>query len=159
MEGYTNDDYETPEEFMGRLVQRFGRFDLDVCATERSAKADAFYDLALDGLRQTWCEDGTRAFMNPPYSALGRWVSKAVSEAEKGLEVVALILSSTDTAYWHNLIMPKAADILFVRGRIDFELGGIPQSNNRYLNTVVRWRAQLKRLDDAPYYGSFDARD
>ena len=139
MPEFTSDDYETPQEFVARLEARYGWFDLDACATEENSKTETFYTVEEDGLARSWAGDGKIIFCNPPYSALGKWVAKMASEAERGCTVVGLILASTDTNYWHGCVQGVAAEVLFVHGRISFELGGVPQEQNRYLNAVVLW--------------------
>ena len=153
MTDYTTDDYETPWAFVKRLEAIYGAFDLDPCCKTENAKAPTgLYTTGLDG---NWRDHGYNVFMNPPYSNLGKWVSKAAGEAQKGCQVVGLILSSTDTAYWHGCVMGRASEVLFVRGRISFELGGIPQNGNRYLNAVVVWEPWLVGCQTR--YGAIDA--
>lgn len=66
-------------------------------------------------------------FCNPPYGReIGHWVKKCYDESRKpGTVCVMLIPARTDTAWFHDYIYHKAADIRFVRGRLKF--GG---SNN-----------------------------
>lgn len=44
------------------------------------------------------------------------------------MTIVMLIPARTDTAYFHDWILDKA-DIEFLRGRLHFEVGGIPSKN------------------------------
>ena len=62
--------------------------------------------------------------MNPPYGrALPRWMSKAVTEVwtERARRVVCLVPARTDTAWWHRYVLPFAAEIQYLRGRVRFE--------------------------------------
>ena len=153
MPEYTTDDYETPWAFVRKLEAVYGEFDLDPCCTPVNAKAsNTLYEA---GLTAVWKEHGTNAFVNPPYSELGDWVLKMAYEAQMGMQVVGLILSSTDTRYWHECVMGVASEVLFVKGRIAFELGGVPQKNNRYLNAVVMWEPYLTLRETR--YGAIDA--
>ena len=43
-----SDEWATPPE----IVNALGKFDLDVCATARNAKAERFYTIEDDGLTQ-----------------------------------------------------------------------------------------------------------
>ncbi len=58
--------------------------------------------------------------MNCPYGrALGAWAAKCVAEAALGAEIVALVPSRTDTA-WFDTLFSRATATLFWRGRIKF---------------------------------------
>jgi site-specific DNA-methyltransferase (adenine-specific) len=56
--------------------------------------------------------------MNPPYGReIGKWIKKACSAS--GAKVVCLLPARTDTAWWHDYIMPHGK-IEFLRGRLKF---------------------------------------
>lgn len=60
--------------------------------------------------------------MNPPYGReIANWISKAVYESRtvRVIRVVSLIPARTDTAWWHNLVLPYAK-VVFLRGRVRF---------------------------------------
>ena len=44
------DEWETPQEFFGRLNEEF-HFTLDVCANDENAKCGKYYTKDQDGLR------------------------------------------------------------------------------------------------------------
>ena len=68
-----------------------------------------------DGLATRW--DGRRVFCNPPYGpGLAKWL-------ERGLEAnlaVFLIPARTDTRWFHDIVLPKAKEIRFIKGRLKF---------------------------------------
>ena len=113
-------DWSTPWEFFKEQEDKYGPFDLDVCATPENAKCANFYTQNQDGLNQPWVG---RCWMNPPYGReIGRWVKKATEEVHMLAEcVVCLLPARTDTAWWHNYVERSAASIAFIRGRITFE--------------------------------------
>ena len=45
-----SDEWATPWE----IVNDLGEFDMDVCATPENAKANHFYTIDNDGLKQNW---------------------------------------------------------------------------------------------------------
>lgn len=106
-----SDEWQSPPE----IVNALGKFDLDPCATERSAKAPAFFTKEQDGLKQDWFG---RVWCNPPYSqpALYRFCEKM---AEHGNGIL-LIFARTGNKVWQEIIFPKATAILFLRKRIQF---------------------------------------
>lgn len=116
--GWTSDDWATPWQVVDEYVKRFGPFDLDACAQPETAKAPAYYTKAMDGLRLPWIG---KVWLNPPYSDPGPWLWKARWEIKKGRAslVVALLPAATDTAWFHDYVLPHAA-VEYRRGRIRF---------------------------------------
>lgn len=115
--------WETPPEVFTPLDQEFN-FTLDPCAEESTAKCKKFFTVSDNGLYQSW--EGETVFCNPPYGRhLSKWVAKCVLEGrKKDTTVVMLIPSRTDTAYFHDYILPNASDVRFLRGRIKFLMNG-----------------------------------
>lgn len=106
-----SDEWGTPWE----IVHALGEFDLDPCATERSAKAPAFFTKEQDGLKQDWFG---RVWCNPPYSqpALYQFCEKM---AEHGNGIL-LIFARTGNKVWQEIIFPRATAVLFLRKRVQF---------------------------------------
>lgn len=111
--------WATPQSFFDELNKEFD-FNLDPCATPRTAKCADYYTEEDDGLIQDW--GGHTVFCNPPYGrAIKDWVKKCSEEAEKpNTIVVMLIPARTDTLYFHEYIYNKA-EIRFIKGRLKFE--------------------------------------
>jgi phage N-6-adenine-methyltransferase len=120
----TSENWETPQDLLEPLYNMFGAFDLDPCSptsNSRTApvKAKVYYTEANDGLSLPWFGN---VFCNPPYGkALRHWVAKAYEESRCGntQTIVMLIPARTDTTFWHQTIVGKAA-ILFLKGRLKF---------------------------------------
>lgn len=113
-------DWETPVAFFEALNKEFN-FTLDVCATSSNCKVKQYYSPADNGLMQDW--QGV-CWMNPPYGReISKWMRKA-SEAKA--TVVCLVPSRTDTAWWHDYVIGKGAEVRFIRGRLRFQ--GAPSS-------------------------------
>jgi site-specific DNA-methyltransferase (adenine-specific) len=111
------DQWATPRAFFDQWNALFS-FDLDVCADASNAKCPRFFDLEADGLVQDWAPE--TCWMNPPYGReIGRWVKKAYEDSLKGATVVCLLPARTDTAWWHDYVIPHAK-VHFVRGRLKF---------------------------------------
>jgi phage N-6-adenine-methyltransferase len=134
--------WETPQELLERLYEVFGVFDLDPCAPTRnrrmaSVKAKAYFKAEDDGLNLAWYGN---VFVNPPYGrALRFWVAKAHGEVVRGnaQTVVMLIPARTDTKFWHEHIVGKAA-VFVLKGRLKF--GGADQSAP-FPSAIVAWGA------------------
>ena len=96
----------TPPDLMADLEREF-HFDFDPCPTNPFT----------DGLFIDW---GKRNFVNPPYKDWQKWVAKGYEEHKKGKLVVFLIAARTDTKAFHEIILPFAKEIRFIRGRLRF---------------------------------------
>ena len=111
------DQWPTPQTFFDVWAARFV-FELDVCADAGNAKCSRFFSVDDDGLAQSWAP--AVCWMNPPYGReIGKWVRKACEESRRGATVVCLLPARTDTAWWHDYVIPHA-EVTFVRGRLKF---------------------------------------
>ena len=125
------DDWETPREFFETLNKEFD-FDLDPCATLKTAKCARYFTPEDNGLSKSWIgPEGGRVFCNPPYSKRTKekpgqedWIAKAAEEGAKpGAVVVMLLPARTDTIAFHTHIYKKA-EIRFIKGRLRFLTNG-----------------------------------
>jgi len=115
-------EWETPDAFFDRLDEEFG-FEVDVCATKDNAKCDIYFTPEVDGLAQSW--GGLTIWCNPPYGKdIGKWIRKCADHGAKGGVAVMLIHARTDTKWFHDLVVPNATEIRFVKGRLKFSNKG-----------------------------------
>lgn len=115
-----SDEWRTPPELYAVLNAEF-RFTLDPAATDGNHLCDTYFTAVDDGLVQSW--QGHTVFVNCPYSQSSAWLRKAqeeVSNRTKPTTVVALVAARTDTRVWHEIVMPYAAEVRLVKGRIRF---------------------------------------
>jgi phage N-6-adenine-methyltransferase len=113
-------DWATPWELFRRWDAAQGPFTLDVCAIAENAKCERYFSPEENGLAQAW--RGV-CWMNPPYGrVIGHWLAKAVVESRAGRarRVVCLVPARTDTAWWHDFVIPNGT-VYFLRGRVRFE--------------------------------------
>jgi hypothetical protein len=66
-----------------------------------------------NGLLRRW--DG-EVFLNPPYSAIRRWLAR-MAEHGRG---IALVFAKTDTVAFARYVWPCADAVLFIAGRLPF---------------------------------------
>jgi len=110
------DEWATPQDFFDKVVEEFGKFDLDPCCTVESAKARNFFTKESDGLNRFW---HGKVWMNPPYGReIGKWMKKAYESAVDNTMVVCLVPARTDTKWWHDYAME--GEVRFIRGRLKF---------------------------------------
>lgn len=100
-------EWPTPVAVYRALDAEF-HFDFDPCPLGGSQDG-------LATLLTPWY--GKRVFCNPPYGpGLSQWL-------ERGLEAnlaVFLIPARTDTKWFHGIVLPKAKEIRFIKGRLKF---------------------------------------
>ncbi|MZH03686.1 MAG: methyltransferase [Nitrospinae bacterium] len=90
-----------------------GTFDMAFIDADKITKKN-------DGLLIDW---GERNFVNPPYSRKLKeaFIERSVYFKNKGRLCVMLLPVSTSTKVFHDVILPNADDIRFLRGRVKFE--------------------------------------
>jgi phage N-6-adenine-methyltransferase len=137
------DQHPTPQAFFDQLDREFG-FILDVAADNQNTKAPRYFTKETDGLTQDWVREalvfgwpGRKAvWMNPPYGReIGKWVQKAYEESLKGITVVCLLPSRTDTKWFQDYCLK--AECRFVRGRLKF---GDAKNSAPFPSVVVVFR-------------------
>ncbi len=118
-------EWRTPAWLCELLKKRYGPFHLDPAAAPGTSVGRRSFDRHDGGLEHPW--EG-RVYCNPPHARdLGEsvvpWIEKALEELDAGNAqlVVMLVPSKTDTLWWHDLVMLRAWDIRFFRGRLYFE--------------------------------------
>lgn len=102
-----SDRWATPGELYVALNAEF-RFDFDPCPLDGEG----------DGLAPLFCRwRGKRVFCNPPYGpGVGDWLQRGF-EADLA---VFLLPARTDTRWFHDVVLPKADEIRFIKGRLKF---------------------------------------
>lgn len=98
------------------LITALGPFDLDPCAAPEPRPwptAARHITLPDDGLTAAW--DG-RVFLNPPYSAIDRWLGRLAAHGHG----TALIFARTETARFTRYVWREATALLFLSGRLTF---------------------------------------
>lgn len=120
-----SDSWATPKTLYDELDSEFS-FDFDPCPLNAGEITPD-----KDGLLIEW---GDRNFINPPYSRKLKeaFVVRAVEFKAKGRLCVMLLPVSTSTKLFHDIVLPNADDIRFLRGRVKFQ--GINTFGERVTN-------------------------
>jgi site-specific DNA-methyltransferase (adenine-specific) len=117
-------EWSTPKAVYEKLHAEFD-FNFDPCPLGGSE----------NGLALLFCEwKGRRVFCNPPYGDISQWLRRG-READIA---VFLIPARTDTRWFHDLILPFAREIRFIRGRLKF---GESANNAPFPSMVVVFQA------------------
>ncbi|KRL02507.1 phage N-6-adenine-methyltransferase [Liquorilactobacillus capillatus] len=131
--------WETPNQFF-EMLNKQHNFNWDLAASNRNAKCSKYYTKHDDSLKQDWSKCEGNLFLNPPYGReLKKWVKKAAeTRLSLGQQLVMLIPARTDTSYWHDYIFGKA-EIIFLRGRLKFELNGVSKDAAPFPSALVTY--------------------
>lgn len=145
-------DFETPPDLFNLITERYGPFDIDVCANNVNTKVPhKYYSPIQDALSQEW---SGRCYMNPPYGHdIHKWVKKA---SEANAYVVCLLPSRTDTRWFHEYILKKAVSIIFLCGRPKFWLDGQPTYNMGKFPSFIAIFNGILPINEPPHVYSLD---
>lgn len=102
-----SDRWATPSAVYDALHREFC-FDFDPCPLDGTTDA-------LSPLLVSW--RGRRVFCNPPYGPI---IGKFLARAPETDLAVYLIPARTDTRWFHELVLPCASEIRFIKGRLKF---------------------------------------
>ncbi|WP_417832880.1 DNA N-6-adenine-methyltransferase [Terasakiella sp.] len=114
------DSWNTSRDFLEKIHSVVPKFCLDPATNPDShVVAQTHFYEEDDGLKQPW--NAQNVYLNPPYSTLEAWITKAHDEFHKGNAetIIALLPCRTNTEYFHTLITPSA-DVLFIQKRLRF---------------------------------------
>lgn len=143
------DDWQTPGDWVEWVKEAMGWVYLDPCAGPNTYIGDGLNIRAEDGddgLSADWGECHT-AFVNPPYSNPAPWLEKCWHNPTRD-GTIALVNAAPATNYWHEHVWPKAAAIMFPRGRIGFidPATGKPANGNRYEQAFILYTDSLSMV-------------
>jgi len=100
-------EHPTPTDLYAELDREFS-FNFDPCPLGGDT----------DGRATLFCSwRGKRVFCNPPY---GPELPKFLQRAHEAELAVFLIPARTDTRWFHEIVLPGAREIRFIRGRLKF---------------------------------------
>lgn len=114
------DEWATPDE----IVERTGPYELDPCAPLEYPRqlAARRYTMFDNGLMMPWTDPETgeklRVLLNPPYSEIEPWLARMALH-DYG---TALIFARTETEAFQRYVFDCASALLFMRGRINFNV-------------------------------------
>lgn len=102
------------------IIDTLGTFDTDPCCPPNMPwrTAEVMYTPQEDGLVQPW---QGRVWLNPPYGkdALP-FLAKMAEHVKNGGSGITLLFARTDNTAWHELVVPNARAVMFLRKRIRF---------------------------------------
>jgi site-specific DNA-methyltransferase (adenine-specific) len=103
----TSEEWSTPRDVYDALDAEF-KFDFDPCPLGGT----------VDGTSPLFVRwEGRRVFCNPPYGPGLRGFLERAHEADVA---VFLIPARTDTRWFHEIVLPLASEIRFIKGRLKY---------------------------------------
>lgn len=142
------DDWETPQ-FLFDSLNKIYHFSYDLAANSLNTKCEKYFTKQDNSLIKDWHEIDGNLFLNPPYGRdLKHWVKKAYEESLEKADgnIVMLILSRTDTSYWHDYIFNKAK-IKFLRGRLKFEVNGKSKDPAPFPSAIIIYECNKTEVE------------
>jgi hypothetical protein len=117
-------EWATPVKVFEELNKEF-HFDFDPCPL--GGDIDGRSSLFL-----SW--RGRRVFCNPPY---GPAISDFLRRADEAQIAVYLLPARTDTKWFHDLVLPRANEIRFLRSRLNFGDNADPLKRAPFPSMIV----------------------
>ena len=124
-----NQNGRTPKKIYDQLDKEFN-FDFDPCPNNPN----------FNGLLISWKKSN---FVNPPFSNQREWIKKAYQESLKNKICVMLLPSRTDTRIFHEIILPFAYQIRFIKGRLKFEQY---ENSAPFPSMIVIFKKKIEKL-------------
>lgn len=110
------DAWMSPKEVIQWLENRYGKYDLDAAADAGNAVCEKFFDEKLNCLKRWWGKN-KHVYLNPPYSHIDPFVTKAIEQLEHGNQIDMLLPADPTTAWFYDA-MKSAAEIIFITGEV-----------------------------------------
>ena len=124
-----NDLWETPPNILTEAKKLYGIDPiLDVCATDKNHKLKNYFTISDNALTKDWNKD---FFMNPPYSEITTWMSKAYHEHLKwNVTASILVFGKISVKWFHKFVYDHSTntwkgEFIPLNKRIKFLLNGI----------------------------------
>lgn len=108
-----SDNWCTPKSLFD-YYNNIYHFDLDSASSDYNHLCDYYFTEYNSGLDNEWFGN---VWCNPPYSNIYPFVKKAAEY--RGLTVL-LLPSRTGSKWFHDLVLPFASNIIFIKGRLKF---------------------------------------
>ena len=112
------DNYGTPEWLFEFAQHRYGKFQLDVCASRANSKCQYHIGEPENGLACPW---ENLNWCNPPYSDITPWVEKANWEASYRWNSTVMLPPADFSTDWFRLIWGASTRIDILNHRVRFD--------------------------------------
>ncbi len=150
-----NQAWETPPELVKWIENKFDvKFTLDAAGSWENRKAPMVITKEMNALVHEWTlidVEENNVWLNPPFGHGGKlqrqFIEKAVSEVAIGNaeSVYALIPARTDTKLFHDLVLPYASAVFFLKGRCKFGYNGNYDAGAPFPSMLVVFESRSRK--------------
>lgn len=99
-------DVETPDDFIVAVERRFGPLELDLAATQLNKKAPVCFTPEDNSLSKNWHIYKALSWLNPPFGDIEVWAHKCAEEWLLGAEILLLVPASVGANWWWDWVEP-----------------------------------------------------
>ncbi len=120
--GASFQSYQTPEEFLTAVINRFGPLGVDLAASDENYKAVHWYTEQNDSLTEAWAAHwpNTNCWLNPPFGNLAPWAAKCAAEMKLGARILFLTPASVGANWFQQHVVPNA-HVIELSPRLSFD--------------------------------------
>jgi len=118
--GGSRQDYATPDDFMAAVRLRFGPLAFDLAADATNFKAEKYFTIEQDSLRQEWSTIPGTLWLNPPFAHIEPWAKKCACESVMGARILFLVPASVGSV-WFARWVHRRAFVLALSPRLTFD--------------------------------------
>lgn len=134
----SNDMWATPPEVISYIEKRFGKIELDLCASEKGHACDYYITQEEDFLNESTLRShdgsihgGSISWMNPPYSNPLPFIKQAIEWSKMGYAVAGVLNNDSSTKWFLELAEHAQILMPITGGRIAFiDYDGKPINGN-----------------------------
>lgn len=115
-------DVETPREFIEAVIARFGPIEFDLAADGLNKQATYFFSKDNDALNQDWWEEcpSGNLWLNPPFAKIAPWAKKCAEEAKYRRGFILMLTPASVGANWFARHVEGKAYVLALSPRLTF---------------------------------------
>jgi transcriptional regulator with XRE-family HTH domain len=138
----------TSADFLDDLTMAFGDIDLDPCGHPMSpVVASRRIILPECGLQASWA--GSKfVFINPPFSTLTEWMTRAADAWDRGeIERMAMLIPVRTDADVFQRRLASVCDNLFLAGRLRFSNSDRQSTSSSYAMMLVLWGMDVTAIE------------
>ena len=125
--GKSKQDYQTPKNLIDAIKKEYEikQFRIDLAASKRNAQAQFFFSKKTDAFKQDWVKaigSNGSAWLNPPYTNIGKWTMRCAESAYDletvGSRIFLLVPASVGSNWFAD--MYRVCHVVALNGRITF---------------------------------------
>lgn len=115
-------DYQTPDDFMLAVRNRFGAPEWDLAASAENAKAPNYITKEGDSLSSDWLAltGGALSFLNPEFGNIAPWAEKCARSMQRGCRILFLTPASPGANWFQEWVVPFS-HVLELSPRMSFD--------------------------------------